>query len=308
MQTGASFLTVPAAARDRTVAPAGRPPRSRGPRAPWLVAAACAGTVALGLGYRAVATRERPAHQVVNGAAEGKRTSTGAEERWRKGDAKVVIDPSVGELGAGADEAVMEAFATWHGASDHLPHLSFDRTSARSTAKRDGVNRVLVAPIEISGHRNDLAITVAWVEEGSGAIVEADVIINSRHAFAVLDERRRPQRRHSCQDDDDERDEPPTCRRRYDLQNVLTHEAGHFFGLGEDDDDGTATMFRCSSACEVQKRELTGVDSSAIAALYVDPPDSPPAAGCSLARGPDGPAPAWAVALAGLAFLRRRRG
>ena len=59
------------------------------------------------------------------------------------------------------------------------------------------------------------------------------------------------------------------CTEKYDLQNVATHEAGHFFGLGEDYDVKVATMFYTTGRCEVNKRALQGSDETTMDALYV---------------------------------------
>jgi hypothetical protein len=60
-----------------------------------------------------------------------------------------------------------------------------------------------------------------------------------------------------------------TCQRRYDLQSVATHEAGHFFGLGEDFEAKPATMFYTTGRCETNKRALLTSDESTMSTLYV---------------------------------------
>jgi hypothetical protein len=139
---------------------------------------------------------------------------------------------------------------------------------------------VVYAPITVPGHTNDLAITIGYSDDATGELLEADIIVNSRQSFALLDGERidgAP----SCTDDPH-----GACGDAYDLQSIVTHEAGHFFGLGEDRTDRLATMFECSSPCETHKRDLDSGDARAIGALYSDsePLSGETAAGCSMGR------------------------
>lgn len=52
-----------------------------------------------------------------------------------------------------------------------------------------------------------------------------------------------------------------------DLENVLTHEAGHYYGLGHVN-DAEATMFAQASEGETHKRDLAADDIAGICAIY----------------------------------------
>jgi len=279
------------------------------------------------------ALRERsPAleRSVLHGAPGVKRSKSGAEVRWHQRKSQVFIDASVEKLGEGAVSAVQAAFGTWLGADPKLPDLGFDTTrGARAALEPDGKSTVLVAPITLPGHERDLAITLTYSDENSGAIVEADIIINSLHPFRVLTKDEGDDAVVSASASGADKPRPRSCATggasaktcrgdSYDLQNVLTHEVGHFFGLGEEMSDGAATMYYCTSRCETHKRELASVDASSIASLYLsaseDASDTDaedePAAGCGGARiaprGGLGEA-AIALSLVGLSLVRRRR-
>ena len=95
----------------------------------------------------------------------------------------------------------------------------------------------------------------------------------------------------------------------------MTHEVGHFFGLGEDETDATATMFYCTSPCETHKRSLEPSDETTMAEVYADgyeEDDLDAGVGCSGARiagSPPKPNAFAALAMLGLlgAISARRR-
>jgi hypothetical protein len=274
------------------------------------------------------AQRERSRNQLTpsvhHGSAGVKRTQSGADVRWRTRRTEVVIDSSVERLGPNAVAAVQNAFGTWLASDPKLPALSFNSSrGAKVEAKPDGKNSVLVAPIRIPGHEHDLAVTLTYSDEDTGAIVEADIVINSAHAFRVFnDDKGR------AEPGDDVQASTMTERRScmagegtakscgdgaYDVQNIMTHEVGHFFGLGEDMTDNGASMFYCTSRCETHKRALTDADTGSISALYesaaADETTEASAASCGARLSPKGNLGEAAIALSAVLFLvsRRRR-
>jgi hypothetical protein len=108
-----------------------------------------------------------------------------------------------------------------------------------------------------------------------------------------------------------DREEAEDCQNRYDAQNVAAHEAGHFFGLGEDMTERDATMFLSIDECETHKRLLSPTDVGAVSKLYATSQDSDPAraaAGCSFGAAPASAAATLVSGLVlGLGLARRRR-
>jgi hypothetical protein len=254
---------------------------------------------------------------IVSGAAEIKRGPNGDQVRWRRGETTIQIDASVDRLGKAARDAVGKAFGAWVELGAHTPRLRFDSTKgAKLSMEPDGKNTVLVAPITLEGHKDDLAITLAFWDERTGAIAEADIVINANVAFEIMTQEGEDPHQHP-------RDDVQAHSRcdvdAYDLQNVLAHEVGHFMGLGEDMKEDVATMYYRSKRCETQKRTLEHTDTTAATMLYSTPAnerEESRAAGCTVS----GPAPAQparqsggtnaATALAvfaGLGILARRR-
>jgi hypothetical protein len=356
-----------------------------------------------------------PAHpQVVSGRAGPKMTKSGAPERWEQGEVTITLDASLDQLSPAARESVQQAFGSWLSSQAKLPRVTFDsRPHAPLLLEPDGENRIYYAPITLPGHENDLAITLGYSNPDTGEILEADIVVNSRHPFALLDAVAMGAGQGAAQKDDTRGPGPgaqgngsgqqggngapgsagtgsdgthggskgaspgaqgdgngngngktaaaptgptpgapgngsgkaaaaptaptpgapgngngktaptPTppaaaaCSNKYDLESVVAHEAGHFWGLGEDMTDPTATMYFSTSPCTVGKRVLKADDSHEVSALYAEPAtgsgNEPAAAGvkhCSVRTlGQSAPSSAGSVAaaLAGLAVLRRRR-
>ena len=196
---------------------------------------------------------------------------------------------------------MQSAFGSWLETGAELPRLRFESTRGKKPSERpDGINTVMFAPIELTGHKNDVAITLTFSDPKTGEIVEADIVINSNHPFAVLGppasdtapKGHDDDRDDDDDDEDDSKDEPDhggqrraegasarscgpavttgaECGKAYDLENAAAHEVGHFFGLGEDVEDTKTSMYQCISRCEVQKRTLESGDREAAVGLYI---------------------------------------
>lgn len=115
----------------------------------------------------------------------------------------------------------------------------------------DGANVNVVAFVPELEDPSVLAVTVAWYSSRSGEIFDADVLVNeSQGPFADC-------LTTSCKGP----------RAAHDLANVLTHEIGHFFGLGHST-VLDATMYASSTAGETTKRSLTADDEAGLCATY----------------------------------------
>ncbi len=239
-----------------------------------------------------------PVAHLVSGRAGLRTTASGADERWSQASITVVIDPSLAGATPTAKEAIVGAFGAWMSTKASLPQFTFDSSSTPGQAVEDGVNRLVLAPITVAGHERDLAITISYADGSTGEILEADTIFNSAYPWADIDG--------TAAGDDDGH----SCGQHYDLQNVATHEAGHFFGLGEDYEDTTTTMFVSSRPCQTSKRVLTAADVSAIAGLYKGGPAATASScGAHIAKRGDthGGALVGASFLAFAAVRRQRR-
>jgi hypothetical protein len=245
----------------------------------------------------------QPVAHRVPGRAGLRKTQAGADERWSQTSVTVVVDPTLASATPTARDAIVGAFGAWLSTHASLPQVTVDSSSQPGVAAQDGVNRLLLGPITVAGYERALAITIAYADDDTGEILEADTIFNSAYPWAAIDASAGA----GAADDD-----PQGCGQRYDLQNVATHEAGHFFGLGEDYEDTTTTMFVSSSPCQTSKRELTPPDVAAISGLYAGAPAGAAASascGAHVARRGDthGGALAASFVIGCVAARRRRR-
>ena len=233
---------------------------------------------------------------------------------------------------ANAFDAVRKSFATW--AAVTCSDLSFSEQAPAATDRRVGyfvgeTNRNLILwrqqscastvpagdPCLTQGGCSNkydcwdhdstaIATTTTTSLTTTGEIVDADMELNDGgFAFTTGD--------------------GPTCNAggpfvgcvAYDVQNTVTHEAGHFLGLAHSSDP-TATMFAFAPIGEVNKRDLHADDLQGICDIYpkgkptsvspgVTPPGpTDPGGGCASAPS----ASSWEALLlvAALGAFRRR--
>jgi len=150
---------------------------------------------------------------------------------------------------------------------------------------------------------SEFARTKLWFDDESGEILGADIAFNPSIMPLVV-----------CPDS-------TSCNSdAVDLQNVITHELGHFLGLAHSE-DASATMWCAAQRGDHEKRSLADDDKVGLCAVYkngaafIDAPVGPTTApasepedagGCALHTSPVGSAP-WALLLPVLAWRTRKR-
>ncbi|MBK8170811.1 MAG: matrixin family metalloprotease [Sandaracinaceae bacterium] len=156
--------------------------------------------------------------------------------------------------------AFQQSFATWtdvvcpdgHPIGFQVRQLEETSTCDHASTLIDGTNiHTMVFLQEWGGLRSPdaFALTSTWNIQETGQILDVDMEINEADWTFEL-----------C---------PATgCTNGHvDLQNVITHEAGHYFGLGHSV-VANATMFMTAGANETSKRDLEADDIEGICSAY----------------------------------------
>jgi hypothetical protein len=314
LMSGATAHTVkPSLAAPETLAPI----LGRRKALPLKVMLLGAVSAALGLvcagGVAKLRQRPAPLMHIVSGSPVMKHATDGESVRWHGAKHKIYFDASLDGLDQHARDAVQLGFGAWISSGAKLPNVDFDSTSgAKFGQTPNGKSEVMYGPITLAGHENDLALTVTFSDAKTGEVVESDMIFNSHHPYGLL---RQSSSKGSA---DDKQEGTPDCGQRYDLQSVAAHEAGHFFGLGEDFDSKQATMYFSTGRCETNKRVLQNSDETTMAALYTasdvqaasDDPSVDTAKGCGgahIGQGRASGSSSLLFVLGGLGFARWQR-
>jgi hypothetical protein len=222
-----------------------------------------------------------------------KQTPTGGHVRWQSDAVQVVLDKSFTEIAG--PKLFGAAVDAWRATGASLPSISTKTAKDRHVgykSKGENDNVVVYAPTGWSRAKGALAVTILTYEEDSGRIIDADVLLNGGgRYFAVFDTDESSgdliSIDGSATTSSSGSTTMPHKTAKFDVQSVITHELGHFFGLGEDYEDAKATMYVSTRYGEIHKRVVTKDESNVIAALYTEGGSSGEAetrGGCAGAR------------------------
>ncbi len=155
---------------------------------------------------------------------------------------------------------IQKSFDAWTnvkcpgGGTSLLSFRQFDDTPCNvSKYVKDGPNiNVILFQDDDFPYRdedNTLGKTTVTYDKNTGAILDADIEINSAFNEVTVSDKRVV----------------------YDLESIMTHELGHFIGLAHSTVDGS-TMFYAYNPGETSLRDLSDDDIAAVCTVY--PPDS----------------------------------
>ncbi len=161
-----------------------------------------------------------------------------------------INDKGFSQIANGSEfNAVNAAFETWRKVSIAALTIQYMGTTPARGVGRDGMNVISFADGSTPLGSSTIAATFSFFRSGSGGGItdEADIIFNAAHSFSTSGE-----------------------SGKYDVQSVLTHEAGHLLGL---DHSGlvSSVMTPFASLSVIDQRTLMYDDMAGVAEIYPNP-------------------------------------
>jgi len=178
-------------------------------------------------------------------------------------------------LSAGFLSGIQAAFTTWDTASDPYAVSYLEATALlpgnlEATWDEDlgeYVGAQNVVGWKALDYPNAIAVAYIWYLTLTKEIVEVDMALNSDPTFAW--------HQNTVEGDPDEAEwtAPTTDAYDVDVQNIVTHEAGHWLMLGDlyNKPANDQTMYGRSAEFELQKRSLESGDEAGIQEIYPNP-------------------------------------
>ncbi|MFC1992123.1 hypothetical protein ACFLVC_05340 [Chloroflexota bacterium] len=180
--------------------------------------------------------------------------------RWAVPEVEYEVNPSGAGAPDGAENGIKAAFDTWEAASGVMDFECLSESSSETSlddSQPDGTNVVSWEDITAK-HPGAIAVAIVWYYTGSKEIIEVDTMMNSTLQWSLNDGFM----------GDPNIDLGDT--EAYDVQNIMTHEAGHWLMLEDLYQWKTQklTMYGYGAKGELQKRTLGEGDELGIEGIY----------------------------------------
>jgi len=207
-----------------------------------------------------------------------KKTTRGELVHWDSPTVTYTLDPSLSASVIDADKATHDAMGDW-GGTVGAPELHEVAASADSPTRPgfDQKNGVFFMAKGWAPAGRALAITVLTYDNGTGRILDADIIFNGTYNFAVLEESGATPARElpatggigtAATDGIAHQQEGANPGAVYDLHHVIAHELGHSLGMNDEMGRKDALMYRYTSPSDASMRAPAPDDIAGLAELY----------------------------------------
>ncbi len=248
------------------------------------------------------------------GAFEVKHAPGGQLVRWTKSGVAFTVDRSVRRV-PGGEDAVASATRAWTKQAG-APALSVGKMNGKIEPGLDGTSGVFFAPDGFEPAGKALAVTILSFDDATGAVLEADIVLNGRYKLGRVDP--------SAERPSSEAESEASV---YDVERVVAHEMGHALALSDELTNEDALMYPFVARARILRATPGPDDVAGLETLYSgagssELPDSvggatgAKASGCGgiVARSGPSAAPWTALLAAGLVVAAlviarsRRRG
>ena len=157
------------------------------------------------------------------------------------------VPPTIGV--SVAKTVFANSFASWDSLVSSVDIVEGSPTTVKRV-RYDRQNAVLFGRITSSA----IGITYIWYYTATHEVAEVDTIYNSRFSWSYT-----PYNEAACGNSNS-----------FDLQNIATHEKGHWFGLDDEYDAAYVdnTMYGYGDLGELKKDTLTTGDKAGLSAIY----------------------------------------
>jgi hypothetical protein len=148
--------------------------------------------------------------------------------------------------------SIETSFKTWRVFDDVLVEFISFGCNQSTKNENDNLNTIVLLTEDWPFDNAAIAVTrnfyVAGEEANAGMILDSDILLNGKNfSFTTTGE-----------------------SGKHDIQNIVTHEIGHFLGFGHEVNpaDPEATMYASANAGETKKRTLANNDISVLRLAY----------------------------------------
>lgn len=144
--------------------------------------------------------------------------------------------------------ALRTSFTTWSSVSGTYLSFTDDGTTTSTDYGTNDGHNILGWPGTWSSGASTIALCTVWYSTTDGHILDADIAFNNTNFHWATD----------------------ASADKMDVQNIATHEIGHFFGLADlyATADAEKTMYGYSNNGETKKRTLETDDENGVKAIY----------------------------------------